>query len=207
MADGARVHDPQSIRAFRAAVIKFIEASNAALTDAESEITRRIGWCEGEQTAFWNHNIRKLIDLIGQLKEQIRMKKLFKDSSGRTSSAFDEEKKLRAAQVKLEYAEQKLANCRKWAKQLQREHLMYRGGVQRLQTVLSADLVGGVATLDRVLTQIDQYLNAGVPELAASDAAGLAPVENVAAGQMSRPADADLPAVDREKPDESTENS
>ncbi|MGC4033901.1 MAG: hypothetical protein QM754_19645 [Tepidisphaeraceae bacterium] len=170
MADGARVQDIDAIRSFRASLVKFIEASQAAMIDAEGELTKRISWVEGEQSVFWQHNIRKLQDLIGQLKEQIRMKKLFKDSSGRTPSAFDEEKKLRAAQQKMAIAEEKLMNCRRWAKQLQREHLIYRGGIQRLQTMLSADLVVGVSNLDKVIVQIDQYLNAGAPTMAGSEA-------------------------------------
>lgn len=172
MADGARVQDTAAIRIFRAAVIKFIEASNAALIDAEGELTKRVSWLEGEQSAFWQGQIKKLTEVIGQLKEQIRMKKLFKDSSGRTPSAFDEEKKLRFAQQKFEIAEQKLANCRRWAKQLQREHLNYRGGVQRLSTMLQSDLINGVATLDKALAQLEAYLAAGAPQLATSEAGG-----------------------------------
>ena len=140
-----------------------------------------MSWLDGEQTAFWTLQIRKLTELIGQLKEQIRMKKLFKDSSGRTPSAFDEEKKLRSAQQKMTVAEEKLANTRRWAKQLQREHLMFRGGVQRLQTMLSSELPNGVAALETIIVQLDAYLSAGVPSLAASDA-------NVAVGAMTQPA-------------------
>lgn len=214
MADGARVEDTAAIRLFRAAVIKFIESSNAALTDAEGELIKRVGWLEGEQSVFWQGQIRKLTDVIGQLKEQIRMKKLFKDSSGRTPSAFDEEKKLRSAQQKMEIAEQKLANCRRWAKQLQREHLNYRGGIQRLSTMVQSDLVSGIATLDKVLAQLEEYLATGAPQLTTSDAG--APLTSMAQSadavdSMPKPAetvdgDGKL-VVDGEKLDEATENS
>ncbi|MDB5328631.1 MAG: hypothetical protein JWM57_4200 [Phycisphaerales bacterium] len=177
MAEGAKVQDLDVIRSFRASMIKFIEASNAALTDGESDLTRRQAWCEGEQTSFWNHQIKKLNELIMQLKEAIRGKQIFRDSTGRTQSAFDEQKKLRAAQARLELAEQKLANCRRWGKQLQREHLNYRGGVQRLQTMLSSDLVNSVATLETILTQLDAYLSAGAPSLATSEASPTPPSE------------------------------
>lgn len=199
MADGARVQDIDAIRGFRASLVKFIEASNAAMINAEGELAKRLSWVQGEQAVFWQHNIRKLQDLIGQLQEQIRMKKLFRDSSGRTPSAFDEEKKLRAAQQKLMIAEEKLMNCRRWAKQLQREQLIYRGGVQRLQTMLSSDLVVGVATLDKVVVQIDQYLNAGAPTMAGSDATGgtdRPTGTEAAAGQMKRSADEEVPAAE-----------
>ena len=214
MADGARVQDTGTIRLFRAAVIKFIEASNAAMTDAEGEIVKRVSWLEGEQSVFWQNQLRKLTDLISQLKEQIRMKKLFKDSSGRTPSAFDEEKKLRFAQQKFEIAEQKLANCRRWAKQLQREHLNYRGGVQRLATMLESDLVNGIATLDKALAQLEAYLAAGAPQLATSQS-GPPPTSMAqsadAAGstqQLVETVDPDGKlVVDGEKLNEATENS
>ena len=200
MADGAKVQDLDVIRSFRASMIKFIEASNAALTDGESDLTKRQAWCEGEQTAFWNHQIKKLNELISQLKEAIRSKQLFRDSTGRTQSAFDEQKKLRAAQARLEQAEQKLANCRKWGKQLQREHLNYRGGVQRLQTMLSSDLVNSVATLETILTQLDAYLSAGAPLLATSDASPPPPSE------MRRSPDEAPVTTDAETPTKPAEN-
>lgn len=190
MADGAKVQDIDAIRMFRAHLIKFIEAGNAALADAESDLQRRQAWCEGDQTAFWNFQIRKINELIGQLKEAIRSKQLFKDATGRTDSAFDEQKKLRAAQQKLEIAEKKLANCRRWGKELQREHLNFRGGVQRLQTMLSSDLVNSVGTLDSIVARIDAYLNAGGPTMAESQASPSAP-----AGEMRRSADEALPTA------------
>lgn len=194
MAEGAKVQDLDAIRGFRATLIKFIEASNAALADGETDLTRRQSWCEGEQTAYWNFQIKKLNELISQLKEAIRGKQLFKDSTGRTQSAFDEQKKLRAAQARLEVAEQKLANCRRWAKQLQREHLNYRGGVQRLQTMLSSDLVVSVAKLETILTQLDAYLNAGAPSLATSDARPMPDAGEMRRSPDEAPESAPVPA-------------
>lgn len=202
MADGAKVQDLDAIRMFRAHLIKFIEAGNAALADAEGDLVRRQAWCEGDQTSFWNFQIKKLHELISQLKEAIRSKQLFKDSTGRAQSAFDEQKKLRAAQQKLEIAEQKLANCRRWAKQLQREHLNYRGGVQRLQTMFSSDLINSVHTLDGVVARIDAYLNAGAPAMAESQAS-----PTPSAGEMRRSADENLEPSESEESKTAPEDS
>ena len=203
---GARVEDLEAIRMFRATLVKFIEGGAAALTDAESEITKRMSWLEGEQSTFWQGNIRKGQENVTKWKEAVRMKKLFKDSSGRTGSAFDEEKKLKQAMAMLAHAEERLTNTRRWAKQLQREHLMYRGGVQRLQTMLTNELPGGVHLLENVLVQIDQYLNAGAPALAESATTGemTQAADGPGAGNMHRSADAELPAetADAVAPDE-----
>ena len=193
---GARVEDLEAIRMFRATLVKFIESGGAALTDAESEITKRMGWLEGEQSSYWQNAIRKMQEKVTSCKEAVRMKKLFKDSAGKSQSAFDEEKKLKQAQTMLAHAEEKLANTRRWAKQLQREHLMYRGGVQRLQTMITNELPNGVHLLENVLVQIDQYLNGDQPALAPSQAGQMSQAagDGPGAGNMHRSADAELPA-------------
>ena len=196
MSTGARVTDFESIRSFRASLIKFIESSGAAVTDSEGEITKKMGWLESEQDRFWQQQIRKWQDEVTRAKDAVRMKKIYKDSSGKTQSAFDEEKHLKKCQTTLLMCEEKHANTRKYAKQLQREHMLYRGGVQRLQTMLSADLPQGVNTLENVLQALDAYLNAG-PALATSDAPApdTSSAVNTPDGQgtMTRSADETVP--------------
>lgn len=190
MSTGARVSNPESIKYFRAALVKFIESASTAVTDSEGEILRKMGWLENEMDLFWQQQIRKWQDNVARAKEAVRMKKLYKDSSGRTSSAVDEEKALKKAQATLAMAEEKLANCRKHSRQLQREHLMYRGGVQRLQTMLSSDLSNAVTMLENVLQKLDAYFEAG-PAMAESTATGPDTAAGVGAdgqGNMSRAA-------------------
>jgi len=169
MSTGARVQDLEAIRMFRAALVKFIETSGAAVTDSEGEITKKMGWLESEQDRFWQLQIRKWQDEVTRAKDAVRMKKMYKDSTGKPQSAFDEEKHLKKCQATLAVAEEKLNNVRKYARELQREHLLYRGGVQRLQTMISSDLPNGINMLENVLQKLDAYMNAG-PALATSDA-------------------------------------
>jgi len=168
MATAARVHDIDSIRRFRAAMVKFVETSNVAMTDSEGEVTRKIGWLEGEQDQFWSMQIRKWTEEVNRAKDAVRQKRIFKDAMGRTQSTVDEEKHLKKCKLILDEAETKLANTRRHAKQLQREHLMYRGGVQRLATVLASDMPNAIATLDRVVGQLERYVAAG-PVMAESE--------------------------------------
>ncbi len=187
MATTARVQDIDSIRRFRAALVKFVESANVAMTDSEGEITRKMSWLEGEQDQFWTMQIRKWTEEVNRAKDAVRQKRIFKDSLGRQQSTVDEEKHLKKCKLILEEAEAKLANTRRFAKQLQREHLLYRGGVQRLGTVLSADLPNAIATLDRVVAQLERYVAAG-PAMAGSEASSDSPaaVGTDAEGSMRR---------------------
>ncbi len=193
MATAARVQDPEAIKHFRTALIKFIESASTAVTDAEGEVHKKMGWLEGEMDSFWTQQIRKWQDNVAHCKEAVRMKTLYKDASGRVSSAVDEQKALKKAQQTLAVAEEKLVACKKHARQLQREHLMYRGGVQRLQTMLSSDLSNAVTMLENVLTKLDAYFASG-PALAESAATGPDSAAGIGAdgeGTMTRAAPED----------------
>jgi len=92
MSRGARVDSIDAIRFFRAALVKFQESANSALTDAESEMHQAHTWLENEQRQHWQREIRKCHELLMRAKEALRMKKLFKDSTGSRPTAVDEEK-------------------------------------------------------------------------------------------------------------------
>jgi hypothetical protein len=166
---GARVQDINTLRLFRAALIKFTESASVALTDAEGEVVRKIGWLEGEQTQFWTHQVRQWSEEVNRAKDAVRQKTIYKDATGRPQSAVDEMKHLKKCQATLAVAEEKLANTRKHARQLPREQLLYRGGVQRLSTLLSVDMPVAIATLDRIVAQLEAYTSAA-PTMAESEA-------------------------------------
>src|SRR5262245_48342280 len=140
MSDAAHVESIDALKHFKIALIKFMEAAHVALGDAEGEVQRMLTWLEIEQEPYWKNQIRKLTETVSRCKDAVRQKKLFKDSSGRTPSAIDEEKALHVAQRRLEEAEQKSIATRKWARQLQKEFLVYKGDVQRLATNVQIDL-------------------------------------------------------------------
>lgn len=192
MSNAARVDSVDAIRAFRVALIKFAEGAQSSLTEADSEIARKQMWLETEQDSFWTAQIRKFAEQVSKAKEAVRMKKVFKDSFGRTQSVVEEEKVLRQAQKRLAEAETKLVATRAHARQLQREQLLYRGQTQRLQTTLSGDLPNSVALLAAVVNKLDAYA-AEAPVNVTSDV-GLAEcaATSLDAGSMAR--SADLPA-------------
>jgi hypothetical protein len=155
----ARVQSVDALKHFRVALWKFAEAANVALGDSEGEIQRTLMWLQGEQQQFWTTQIRKRHEKVNQCKDAVRQKKLFKDSTGKTQSAVDEEKALAKAQKLLAEAEQKLINTRRHAGKVQKELHSYKGAVQRFSTAVSSDLPNAVATLDRMVHSLEAYLS------------------------------------------------
>jgi hypothetical protein len=202
MANRARVESVEALKAFRRALFKFQEASNVALTDAESELNRTLMWLHTEQLSHWQTQIRKRTDLVSRCEEAVRMKKLFVDAAGRRSSAIDEQKALDRAKRSLEVAHEKFANTKSWSRKLEREVQTYKGTVQRFATTVQSDLPVAAARLESAILKLEEYLKLGVPvetgsePVAASDSA-TQPVNVSEDVSMARPE-----PIEAENPDE-----
>src|SRR5688500_17406535 len=123
----ARVENIEAIQHFKRALWKFAEIANAALADAEADAAGVHRWLDTEQRVYWQSNVRKAQELVSRCDEALRHKKIFKDASGRTPSAVDEEKALAKAKRMKEHAEEKLENVRRYTPRLAREIMIYKG--------------------------------------------------------------------------------
>jgi hypothetical protein len=157
MSGYARIESVDALRSFRSAMVKFTENARVALGDAEGEISRMLVWLETEANTYWSSQIRKRHDWVEKCKEAVRQKKLFKSPTGNTQSAVEEEKALRVAIKREEEAVEKLKNVRRYVPRLQKEISIYRGGVQRLSTALSADIPLAIGRLDKMVQALDAY--------------------------------------------------
>lgn len=170
----ARVENIEALKAFKLALIKFAETATAALGDAEADAAGTLRWLEMEQKVYWSNAVRKMQQLVVRCQEALREKRIFKDSSGRTPSAVDEEKALAKAKRMLEHAEERLANVKRYIPRLSREILLFKGQIQRLGTFVAGDIPVATAKLDRMVDTLEAYVN-------------LAPADD-AAGVMNLPA-------------------
>jgi hypothetical protein len=157
MSGFARIDSVDSLRQFRTVLVKFAEHAQVALGDAEGEMQRVLVWLETEASTYWSGQIRKRHDWVEKCKEAVRQKKLFKSPTGSTQSAVEEEKALRAAMKKEEEAVEKLKNVRRYVPRLQKEISIYKGGVQRLTTTVSADIPLAISRLDKMVQALDAY--------------------------------------------------
>jgi hypothetical protein len=168
----AKIEDLDVIKSMKRAIFKFAETANVALSEAESEMNRALMWLENEQRSYWEGQLRKRHDAVERAKEAVRMKKLFKDSTGRQQSAVDEEKALKLAIRRFEEAEEKMANVKKHTQKLRKEILMYKGHVQRFATSVQNELPMATAQLDALLDKLSQYIALDVPDDVKSSAPG-----------------------------------
>jgi len=156
MAQGANVNT-DALAAFRVALIKFQESSNSAIGDAESDVQRTIQWLEHDQFSHWSTQIRHRQEALARAQEALRQKKVFKDSTGKTPSAVEEQKAVNKAQQQLTEAQEKMAATKSWSKRLQKEMVMYKGMMQRFTTTVTTDVPAAVSALGALIHTLQEY--------------------------------------------------
>jgi len=203
MSGYARIDSVDSLRMFRGVLVKFAEVAQVSLADAEGEMQRVLMWLETEASTYWSGQIRKRHENVEKCKDAVRQKKLFKSPTGSTQSAVEEEKQLRIAQKRLEEAEEKLKNVKRYTPRLQKEISIYKGGVQRLSTTVSADIPVAISRLDRMTAALEAYAALSMSGGGADDSGQLfaqmakAMGEDVDAGPDYRPMRQKTANVDR----------
>ncbi|MFT3786345.1 MAG: hypothetical protein QM770_09275 [Tepidisphaeraceae bacterium] len=153
----ANVRDIDVIKDFRAALVKFAEAAQVSLTDADSDVLRTLHWLEMEMVPYWTTQIRKREELVSRCKDAVRQKTMYKDATGRPQSAIDEMKQLKKAQALLEEAQQKWTASKAYVRRIQHAQMEYRGQTQKLGLTLTTEVPNTVAKLGNLLNLLDQY--------------------------------------------------
>ena len=64
MSETARIDSIAELRGFRVALIKFTEACNVALGDAEADMQRTLQWLERDQISYWNGQLAKRAEIV-----------------------------------------------------------------------------------------------------------------------------------------------
>ncbi|HEY1922011.1 MAG TPA: hypothetical protein VGG44_04540 [Tepidisphaeraceae bacterium] len=192
MSTGAHVDSTDSIRDFRVYLTKFQEGASLALGDADSDVNRAARWLEGEGLNYWMAMVRKRQEEVAKAEEAFRFKRLYKDASGSMPSAVEEQKALQIAKRKLAETQEKLANVKRWTRQLQKEVVIYRGGVSGFANTVSSGVPAAIAHLGVTLDHLDKYaeISAGTgAEGPEGTAAGVGAASEGTGPSMSRAAD------------------
>ena len=158
MSEQVRVDDIEVFRLFRAAMLKFAQATEQSLTNADSQISRTHSWLESEQSSYWKGQLRLRSENVTKARDALRQKKLFRDYSGRTPDTSEEEKMLARCLAAVEHAQDKIEAVRKWLPRLEKEADLYRGGVARLLGTAGVEVPRAVALLDRLAASLEAYV-------------------------------------------------
>ena len=161
MGEQIKVADVQTIERFRASLLVASETFGLALEEAEGEIERSLAWVESEQPDFWRKRMRKVQDEVVMCKSALFRKQEIKATADARPSVVDEKKALDRAMKRLEYAETKLRNTKRWSTELPRQSVIFKGALSGMHTVLDRDVPRVNAMLKRMTEHLEAYLRGG----------------------------------------------
>jgi hypothetical protein len=158
----AQVISIRTLEDFRAALAEFAVDARDALCAVDAEIRRTETWL-AEQQKIWQREIRKRQEEVQRAKNELTARK-YQNRDGRGLGSTEQEKALKKALARLEEAETKLANCRRWAPLLHHAVHEYQGPARMLAGVLDTDVVRALALLENKLAALDAYLKVATPQ-------------------------------------------
>ncbi len=153
----AHVTATEALIDFRALLCTFGEQAKDALGMIEHEIRRTLSFLD-EQMRMWHGQLRQAEEEIIQARIELNQRRNQRIGDRKPDTTY-QEKVLRRAQAKLEYAEQKLTTTRRWQRDLPHEIMNYEGPARQLQTAVESEVPRMVAFLDRKLVALESYLN------------------------------------------------
>jgi hypothetical protein len=151
--------DVRSIAAvidWRADFINYGDSLAEAMAGVDLEIRRAYDWLE-EQLALWKRAVRACEDEVTRAKAELAQRN-FQTWDGRQPDCTVQEKALRQAKARLEYAEEKVETVRRWIGRLPKMiDELFTGPSRRLKGMLEVDVPNATTELGRRVAALESY--------------------------------------------------
>ena len=164
MTQSAHVRSVDSLKDFKVGFVKFGEEASQALASVDVEVRRALDWLSHDQLKYWEHEVRKREDLVGEAKMELSRCLISKTASGETPGCYDQKKNLEKAKRRLEEAHEKVEKVKHWTRVVEQEVSEYRGPAQQLGNLIDGELPKAYALMQRIIDSIEAYMNVP-PEL------------------------------------------
>ncbi len=152
----ADVSSIPALREWLAALVTYQHDAGDAMSGIQQEVRRGFDWLE-QQLDLWQRAIRDCEEEVVQAKAELAARR-FPGFDGRMPDTTVQERNLRRAEAKLEYAEEKVRTCKRWLSRLPKlVEETFTGHAHRLTNFLEGDVARGVAVLDRQIDALERY--------------------------------------------------
>jgi hypothetical protein len=152
----ADVRSIAALAEWRADLINYGDTLAEAMAGVNLEIRRAFDWLD-EQMTLWKRAVRDCEDEVTRAKAELAQRN-FQTWDGREPDCTVQEKALRRAKARLEYAEDKVETVRRWISRLPKLiDEAFTGPSRRLGTLLEADLPVASTELGRRVAALESY--------------------------------------------------
>lgn len=163
MVEGANVTSIDAIQRFRTRLIDFSEEAQLAMSQADFDIQRTIGWLKHDRMMHWKHEIKRRRKELDIAKSELFRKQL--ESKDTRTSAIEERKALQRAERRMTEAEEKSRAVSKWIRRLDRDVALYKGATSQINSLIQADLPKAASLLEMYVEQLQEYLRLNAPSV------------------------------------------
>ena len=168
MADRANVRSIDAISDCRASLVKYIPAARVTLGEARSDVLRTQQWVDAKKIE-WKNRLKKCNQLFANARSDLERAKIARPDAHPTMFT-DQHRAIEKAKRKVEECEQKLKMNARWARELERESMLFQASLQRLSRIIDGDLEKGVAWMAALLDHLGNYLQTKAPRLPRAEA-------------------------------------
>src|SRR5438105_10372787 len=138
MSQIARVYSLDALKDFRVKLLDFGISAQQAICSTGLELRRLQDWI-ADQMKHWQKVVRELEEFVTRAKSELMHRKHWK-KDGQGPGYTEQEMALRKAQAKLQAAQEKIENCRRWSIKLPQAITEYEGPARQLSGMMDADL-------------------------------------------------------------------
>lgn len=177
MSEFARVTSLDALRDFKAALIDFAEQAGLALSEAQSDVQRTVGWLTNDRMVHWQREIKKRNEKLALAKSELFRKQL--ESNDTRTSAVVERKNVARAEQAVQEAEEKVKNCKKWKTALERELMLFRAQCGQVAGVVASDIPITIGRMEKMMDALHRYISLAAPSGETHSATAAVAMENV----------------------------
>jgi chromosome segregation ATPase len=143
------------------ALSRFANAGQTALGLADMEIRRAIENLE-DRLRHWQHQVTRCREEMAQARASLAYARAVHE--GKSVGCVEQELDLRKAQERVHYAEEKVATCKRWLRELPTYLKEYEGPARSLGGFLETEVRQAVVQLDNKVAALSAYLSVAAPD-------------------------------------------
>ncbi len=185
MSSPAQVRSIASIELFRLALLEFGHRMNEALVELNGQMQRAVDWIEQDQPSYWRQQTKNAEDAIHVAKMNLEHC-LLNRVADRQPACRDQREELKMTKIRRDFCRAQTERVRHWRRTLKHEIFEYEGRIGQLKRILEQDIPKAVATLDKILLQLEAYQIEQAPEVERLESRVEVPPPNVESQQSNK---------------------
>ncbi|MBN1394581.1 MAG: hypothetical protein JW959_06130 [Pirellulales bacterium] len=164
MARRAKVTSIDALPLLTAALQKFRGESAVAMDDLEIELRRITEWIHHDRKQYWAKQRERAYENLSQARLQLQQARMSRRLGDQEPACIDEKRAVAKAKRRLEIAQQKIDEVRRWTVKIDRALDEFQRSRTQFASWLEGDLQRAVAALNKMSESLVSYISLEAPE-------------------------------------------